>query len=269
MTDVTALSGRTLAIDIGGTGIKMIALDGAGRPVSERQRELTPRPATPAAVFAVIRKMLDAQQEFERVSVGFPGVVVRGVVRTAPNLDDKAWRNVKLEEKIARHTQKPTRVINDADLQGYGAIEGRGVELVLTLGTGLGGALYIDGILVPNLELGHHPLRDGKTYEELVSDRQLKKIGKKRWRKRVAEVLEQVDLLFNCDLVHVGGGNAARLATPLPPRVRVFDNVKGMTGGIRLWQRLPPGPPAARTVRGGVAPGAPAARTRRGGVQPA
>lgn len=240
MTATATLSGRTLSIDIGGSGIKMIALDPGGRPVSERQRELTPQPATPAAMFAVIRKMIDAQQEFERVSVGFPGVVVRGVVRTAPNLDEKAWRNVKLEEKIARHTQKPTRVINDADLQGYGAIEGRGVELALTLGTGLGGALFIDGILVPNLEIGHHPLRDGKTYEELVSDRQLKKIGKKRWRKRVAEVLEQVDLLFNCDLIHVGGGNAARLTTPLPPRVRVFDNVKGMTGGIRLWQHLPP-----------------------------
>ncbi len=131
-------------------------------------------------------------------------------------------------------------MINDADLQGYGAIEGRGVELVLTLGTGLGGALFIDGLLVPNLEIGHHPLRDGKTYEELVSDRQLKKIGKKRWRKRVAEVLEQVDLLFNCDLIHVGGGNAALLTKPLPPRVRIFDNVKGMTGGIRLWQHLPP-----------------------------
>jgi len=100
--------------------------------------------------------------------------------------------------------------------------------------------LFIDGLLVPNLEIGHHPLRDGKTYEELVSDRQLKKIGKKRWRKRVAEALEQVDLLFNCDLIHVGGGNAAHLTTPLPRRVRIFDNVKGMTGGIRLWQHLPP-----------------------------
>ena len=253
MTDA-ATGGRTLAVDIGGTGIKMIALDAGGRPLSERQRELTPRPATPAAVFAVVRKMIDAQQEFERVSVGFPGVVVRGVVRTAPNLDDKAWRNVRLQEKIERYTHQPTRVINDADLQGYGAIEGRGVELVLTLGTGLGSALYIDGLLVPNLELGHHPLRDGKTYEELVSDRQLKKIGKNRWRKRVAAILEQVDLLFNCDAIHVGGGNATRLKTPLPPRVRVFDNVKGLTGGIRLWQHLPPGAPAARTLRGGVEP---------------
>lgn len=240
MTSHPATAGpRTLAIDIGGTGIKMIALDARGRPASERQRELTPRPATPGAVFAVIRKMIDAQADFERVSVGFPGVVVRGVVRTAPNLDDKAWRNVKLQDKIAQYTKKPTRVINDADLQGYGAIKGRGVEVVLTLGTGLGSALFLDGVLVPNLELGHHPFRGRKTYEELVSDQQLKKIGKKRWRKRVAAILEQVDLLFNCDAVHVGGGNALRLKTPLPPKVSVFENVEGLTGGIRLWQHLP------------------------------
>ena len=118
-------------------------------------------------------------------------------------------------------------MINDADLQGYGAILGRGVELVLTLGTGLGSALFIDGLLVPNLELGHHPLRNGKTYEELVSDRQLKKIGKKRWRKRVAEALKQVDLLFNCDLVHIGGGNASQLKTPLPRESACSTTSKG------------------------------------------
>jgi len=235
-----AAGGRTLAIDIGGTGIKMIVLDAGGRPVTERQRELTPDPATPGAVLAVIRKMIDRQGAFARVSVGFPGVVVRGVVRTAPNLDEKAWRNVRLQEKIERYTHKPTRVINDADLQGYGVITGRGVELVLTLGTGLGSALYVDGLLVPNLELGHHPFRKGKTYEELVSDRQLKKIGTRRWRKRVAAILAQVDLLFNCDAVHVGGGNASHLKAPLPRQVHVFDNVKGMTGGIRLWQYPPP-----------------------------
>ena len=240
MTAAPTAGVRTLTIDIGGTGIKMMTLDASGRPLSARQRELTPRPATPGAVFAVIRKMIDKQGDFERVSVGFPGVVVRGVVRTAPNLDDKAWRNVRLQEKIARHTRKPTLVINDADLQGYGAIGGRGVELVLTLGTGLGSALYVDGLLVPNLELGHHPFRNGKTYEQLVSNRQLKAIGKKRWRKRVAAILEQVDLLFNCDVLHVGGGNALRLKTPLPPKVRVFENIKGLAGGIRLWQHLPP-----------------------------
>ncbi len=226
---------RTLTIDIGGTGIKMIPLDGEGNPIGERARELTPKPATPDAVMEVIKRMIPAQGPFDRVSVGFPGVVVRGVVRTAPNLGTRKWREFDLQSAIASYTGKPTRVINDADLQGYGVIDGRGVELVLTLGTGLGTGLYVEGHLVPNLELAHHPFRKGKTYEELVSDKELKKVGKKRWRTRVSDIIETLEPIFNYDKLHIGGGNARHLKQPLPERVRVFDNVEGMTGGTRLW----------------------------------
>ena len=226
---------RTLTIDIGGTGIKMIRLDARGRPIGERDRELTPDPRSPAAVLKVIRHMLKKQGPFDRVSVGFPGVVVRGVVRTAPNLGTRAWSDVDLQSRIARITGKRTRVLNDADLQGYGVIYARGVELVLTLGTGLGSGLYVDGHLVPNLELGHHPFRRGRTYEELVSDAELKRIGPRRWRERVEDVIGQLAPIFNYDHLHIGGGNARHLRA-LPPDTRVFDNVLGMTGGIRLWQ---------------------------------
>lgn len=226
---------RTLTIDIGGTGIKTLRLDGKGRPLSDRERQLTPKSAGPDAVLAVIHRMIDAQGRFDRVSVGFPGVVVCGVVRTAPNLGTELWSDFNVQAAIARHTGKPTRVINDADLQGYGVIRGRGVELVLTLGTGIGSGLYVDGHLVPNLELAHHPFRRGQTYEDMVSDKTLKKIGKKRWRKRVARVLEQLEPIFNYDALHVGGGNARHLKGPLPDKVRVFDNVEGLSGGIRLW----------------------------------
>jgi polyphosphate glucokinase len=229
---------RTLTIDIGGTGIKMIVIDDKGRPLSERLRELTPVPRTPANVLRVIRRMLARQGPFERVSVGFPGVVVRGVVKTAPNLGTEAWRDVDLQARIAKMTGRPTRVLNDADLQGYGVIEGRGVELVLTLGTGLGTGLYVDGRLVPNLELGHHPFRKGKTYEEFVSDAELKQVGKRRWRARVADMLEQLAPIFNYDHLHLGGGNARHLKA-LPPNAHVFENVDGMTGGIRLWNDTP------------------------------
>jgi polyphosphate glucokinase len=232
----TGDEGRTLTIDIGGTGIKMIPLDGEGNPLGERARELTPKPALPDNVMAVIQKMVAAQGPFDRVSVGFPGVVVRGSVRTAPNLGTRKWRGFDLQSAIAQLTGKPTRVANDADLQGYGVIDGRGVELVLTLGTGLGTGLYVEGHLVPNLELAHHPFKKGKTYEQLVSDKELKRIGKKRWRRRIAEMIEQLEPIFNYDLLHVGGGNAEYLRPPLPDNVRVFANVKGMTGGIRLWQ---------------------------------
>lgn len=226
---------RTLTIDIGGTGIKMLLLDGEGRPLGERVRELTPKPSTPEAVMELITRMLAEQGRFGRVSVGFPGVVVRGVVHSAPNLGSDAWRGFDIQSEIAARTGQPTRVINDADLQGYGVIAGRGVELVLTLGTGLGSGLYYDGHLIANLEIAHHPLRKGKSYEDLTSDAELKRIGRKRWRKRVELAIATLDRVFNYDLLHIGGGNARLLKEPHPENVRVFDNVDGMTGGIRLW----------------------------------
>lgn len=225
----------TLSIDIGGTGIKMIVLDAAGQPVNERARLLTPQPASPGPVLDVIRQMLASQPRFDRVSVGFPGVVVHGIVQTAPNLDNEGWKNFDLGTALARLTSVPVRVINDADLQGYGVIEGHGVELVLTLGTGLGSALFVNGHLVYNLELGHHPFKKGKTYEERVCDAEFRRLGKKEWSERVQEMLDQLQPIFNYDLLHLGGGNAEHLKIDLPANVRLFSNVDGMTGGIRLW----------------------------------
>jgi polyphosphate glucokinase len=226
---------RTLTIDIGGTGIKTLLLDAAGQPIGERIRERTPKPSTPGNVLALIERMIEARKPFDRVSVGFPGVVAHGVVRTANNLGTKRWRDFDLQTAIAAMTGKPTRVINDADLLGYGVIDGKGIELVLTFGTGLGSALYVDGRLVPNLELAHHPTLKGKTYEELTSDKQLKRIGKRAWRKRVAMILDVLEPVFNYDVLHIGGGNSAALKPPLPDRVRLFSAVAGMTGGLRLW----------------------------------
>jgi len=228
---------RTLCIDIGGTGIKMLVLDALGRPVNERSRELTPSPARRIAVLGVIKKMIPSQPPFDRVSVGFPGVVTRGVVKNAPNLGTKLWRGFDLQRALEKLVRRPVRVINDADLQGYGVVQNKGVELVLTLGTGLGSALFIDGRLVPNLELGHHPFKKGKTYEDCVMDRVLKRIGKKAWSQRVLEMLEPLEACFNYDVVHIGGGNAKKLRAELPKNARVFDNVDGMRGGIRLWEK--------------------------------
>lgn len=117
-----------------------------------------------------------------------------------------------------------------------GVIRGAGVELVLTPGTGMGSALFVDGRLIPNLELGHHPWRKSQTYEEQIGNDELKRIGKRRWRKRVLKVFEQLEPIFNYDLLHVGGGNTKRLKVPLPDRVRIFDNVDGLAGGVRLRQ---------------------------------
>ncbi len=213
----------------------MIALDSQGKPMTERLRMLTPHPAKPQAVLEVVRQMLASKPKFDRVSVGFPGVVIDGVVKTAVNLGTSYWKGYDLKGAVERITGVPARVINDADLQGHGVIEGRGVELVLTLGTGLGSALFVDGRLVPNLELGHQPFKKGRTYEERVSDAALKRIGKRDWIRRVHEALEQIAVVFNPRLIHLGGGNATYLADKLPKNSRIFTNVEGMTGGLRLW----------------------------------
>jgi polyphosphate glucokinase len=227
---------RTLTIDIGGTGIKILPVDRAGEALAERHRELTPKPAVPKAVMGVISAMVAAQDPFDRVSVGFPGVVMHGVVKTAPNLGTEAWAGFDLGAEVAALTGKPVRVMNDAELQGFGVIEGEGVEVVLTLGTGLGTGLYINGHLVPNLELGHHPLRKDKTYEDLVSDAELERVGKKRWRKRVDLVVHTIERIFNYDHLHIGGGNAKKLKGPFADNVRLFENVEGLAGGVRLWR---------------------------------
>ena len=213
----------------------MIVLDARGKPVTERLRVLTPKPARPAAVVGVIRRMIADVPEFDRVSVGFPGVVIDGVVKTAVNLGQSYWQDHDFRRDLARVCGVPVRVINDADLQGYGVVRGRGVELVLTLGTGLGSALFLDGHLVPNLELGHHPFKKGKTYEELVCDAELKRLGKKQWSRRVLEALEQLNPIFNPQFIHLGGGNTQHLKVTLPRNVVTFANVDGMTGGIKLW----------------------------------
>ena len=227
---------RTLTIDIGGTGLKMIPLDQGGRAIGERHRELTPETSKPTKVLEVLKGMIEKQAPFDRVSVGFPGVVNQGIVQNAPNLGTEDWHGFSLGDAIGKLTGKPTRVVNDADLQGFGVIQGKGVELVLTLGTGMGSALFADGRLVPNLELGHHPLRKGRTYEQHVGDEELERVGKKKWRKRMQLVFETLAPIFNYDTLYVGGGNAKKLEEPLPKQVVRFDNVEGMEGGVALWR---------------------------------
>ena len=228
------LYGGTLSIDVGATGTKGMVLNPAGEPVNERVRLLTPRPAKPRALLKTIAEIAVQQPDFERVSIGFPGVVVDGVVMTAPNLDGK-WKRVPLAEEVGRITGKPTRVANDADVQGRGIIRGKGVEMVLTLGTGTGSAVFVNGRLVPNLELGHHPLRKGATYETYVGDAARKKVGNKAWNKRLRDVIGQILPIWNPSVLYLGGGNAKRITGKLPKRVERADNLAGILGGIKLW----------------------------------
>lgn len=226
---------RTLSIDIGGSGVKSLVLDSTGEPVTERVRMETPRPATPRRILETLCILVEGLGPFERVSVGFPGVVVDGVTHTAPNLHPD-WAGFPLARTIQTHFERPTRVINDAGLQGYGVVEGRGVEILLTLGTALGFALFNEGVYVPNIELGELPFRKRKTVQDYVGDGALEAVGKKRWNRRVARVVNQLLPIFNPRLLYLGGGNAKLLNVELPPQVRAVTNRIGLRGGIALWR---------------------------------
>ncbi len=225
----------TLAIDIGGTGIKALLLNARGKPISERERADTPNPATPAAVLAVMDQIANTIGKFDRVSVGFPGVVKRGATLTAHNLHPK-WVGFELERVLMRRWKKPVRVANDAAVQGFGAIHGKGVELVITLGTGFGSSLFVDGHLVPGLELAHHPWHKDKTYEDFLGKRGLEKHGRKRWNKLLEKAIVQLDSLFNYDHLYIGGGNAVRIDFALPKQVTRVPNEDGLLGGAALWR---------------------------------
>jgi polyphosphate glucokinase len=225
----------TLAIDIGGTGLKALVLGSDGTPTTERVRVPTPKPATTSAVLEALVALVQPLPAYDRVSVGFPGVVVDGVTRTAPNLDP-SWKDFDLAAQLGRRLHSTVRVLNDAGVQGYGDIEGQGLEMVLTFGTGLGCALYYNGVYVPNLELAHHPFRNGKTYEEYVGNAARKDVGKKKWNKRVKRVIAQVLATWNPRKLYLGGGNAKHLDIELPVDVTIASNEAGLLGGIALWR---------------------------------
>jgi polyphosphate glucokinase len=230
---------RTLAIDIGGTGLKALVLDDRGKPLTDRARVETPRPATPAAIVRAVLKLVAPLAPFDRVSAGFPGVVFHGVIRTAPNLHS-SWESFPLADTLTKRIGKPARVLNDAGVQGFGVIEGKGLEMVLTLGTGLGCALFYEGFYIPNLELAHHPFRKGKTYEEMLGIRALERDGKKKWNRHVRQALAQIEPVWNPDRVFLGGGNAKHLRLELPPNVSITSNEAGLLGGIALWDGRAP-----------------------------
>src|SRR5215475_8721125 len=231
---------RTLAIDIGGSGIKAALLDDHGTLIGDRQRVPTPpKPVAPEALLQAINKAVAPLGSFERVSVGFPGYIRDGRVLTAPNLGSEVLAGFDLQSELARRWGKPVRVLNDADVQGFGAIEGHGVEMVLTLGTGAGTAIFRDGKIMPHLELAHHPVSGDKTYDEYIGNAAREKKGKKTWNKRVAKVIDILREVIRFDHLYLGGGNAKDINFPLPQDVTIVPNTDGLTGGIRLWHEEP------------------------------
>jgi polyphosphate glucokinase len=243
---------RTLAVDVGGTHVKASVLDPAGALLHDEVRLDTPRDLTPERLVALIGQLTAAMPDFDRVSIGFPGVVRRGVIRTAPNLGTERFAGFDLASAVQSLVQRPVRVCNDADVQGYAAIQGHGVEMVITLGTGFGSAVFSDGRLGAHLELAHHCFHDDRTYEDQLGDAALKRVGETAWNQELARAIQTLRALTDFDHLYIGGGNSRLVKLQLPDDVSIVDNIAGIVGGVRLWHDAPRTPRrrvAARRMR--------------------
>jgi polyphosphate glucokinase len=243
----------TLAIDVGGTGLKASVLSATGEMVADRVKVATTYPMPPDALVAALTKLVKPLPESDRVSCGFPGMVRSGHVLSAPHFVTKsgpgtavdqdlfkAWSDFDLASALETSLGKPTKVANDADVQGAAVVKGKGLELVLTLGTGFGSAVFMDGQLLPHLELAHQPFRRGTTYNEEIGEMARKKVGDGHWNRRVRKAIINMDGFFFFDHLYIGGGNASRVNRKdlgdLLERITVVDNTAGILGGIKLWE---------------------------------
>jgi polyphosphate glucokinase len=223
---------KTLVIDVGGTNVKVLA-SGQSEP-----RKIPSGPdMTPEKMVAAVKEAT-ADWDYDRITIGYPGFVHRGKIISEPHNLGRGWVGFDFAQAFG----KPVKLLNDAAMQALGSYEG-GRMLFLGLGTGLGSALIVDGILEP-LELAHLPYKKGRTFEDYVGARGLERLGKKKWRRTVADVVERLKNALEADYVVLGGGNVRRLKE-LPPDARRGDNANAFRGGLRVWEEA-----AAKPRRG-------------------
>ncbi len=213
---------KVLVIDIGGSNVKALV-----NGQDERRKFSSSPELTPEEMVSGVRKMAEGW-DYHMISIGYPGVVRRNRVMAEPHNLGKGWIGFDFASAFGC----PVKVINDAAMQALGSYEG-GKMLFLGLGTGLGSAMVVDGIVVP-MELGHLPYKK-HTYEHYVGDETLEKKGKKKWRKHVTKVVAHLTAALQPSYIVLGGGNVDEL-DELPPDCRAGGNSKAFKGGFRLWE---------------------------------
>jgi len=214
---------KILVIDVGGTHVKVLAT-GRKEPV----KIISGPKMTAEKMVKEVRKVTEGW-DYSGVSIGYPGPVIHGRPLCDPHNLGRGWVGFDFKKAFGR----PVRILNDAAMQALGIYKG-GRMLFLGLGTGLGSAMIVDGILEP-MEVAHPPYKKGRTFEDYLGLRGLKRMGKKKWRRYVAAVVEELKNALEADYVVLGGGNA-KLLKKLPPGARLGDNSTAFTGGFRLWE---------------------------------
>lgn len=230
------MSERILSVDIGGSKIKGSVLSEEGEMLQDYIKLPTPKPADPGNVIKTIQE-LSTNFTFDKIAAGFPGYVRDGIVYTAPNLGTKEWAGINLAQQLTDVFQKQARVANDADMLGLGVVAGKGLELMVTLGTGFGTALFLDGKLLPHLEIAHHPIKKDLTYDEYIGDAAMQEKGKDKWNERVRFCFDVLKTVFNYDKLYIGGGNSRFIKFDLDKNMVIVTNEQGIDGGARLWRQ--------------------------------
>lgn len=245
----------TLSVDCGGGGIKAAVLDAAGTAHAPAARVPTPYPLPPSLLVSTIADLAASLPRADRVSVGMPGMIRHGVVIHTPHYITRSgprsridpdlhaqWTGFDIRAALTDRLDVPTLVLNDAELHGAGVIAGTGLELVLTLGTGLGSAHFDGGAIAPHLELSHAPLRRGTTYDEYIGEIERRRLGNGLWSRRVARMVAGLRPVFWWDRLYLGGGNSRQLTQPvldqLGDDVVVVTNSAALVGGSRAWDLL-------------------------------
>jgi len=216
---------KVLVIDVGGTNIKLLATG------QKEARKFPSGPTMTAETMVRVAKRTAKGWDYDVVSIGYPGPVVHGRPLREPHNLAPGWLNFDFEQAFGR----PVKVLNDAAMQALGSYKG-GRMLFLGLGTGLGSAMIVDGALEP-MELAHLPYKNGKTYEDYVGVRGLKRLGNKKWQQHVRKIVRQLRDALIAEEVVLGGGNVKNLGE-LPPGTRLGNNANAFLGGFRIWRGM-------------------------------
>jgi polyphosphate glucokinase len=253
--DNTSFEMRTLSIDCGGLSIKASVLDGAGTMHAQPIKIETPYPLPPARLIELFDEIIAAMPKFDRITIGMPGMLRHGVVVHTPHyinvkgphtrVDlevEKLWRGFDIQTAISDHYKKPTLVLNDAEVHAAGVISGSGLEVVITLGTGLGFCIFDGGKLAPHFEMAMAPVRRTTTYDLWIGEHERRRLGDLFWSRRIRTMVADLRPVFYWDRLYIGGGNSRRISPAileeLGDDVVIVPNSAGIIGGVRAWSLI-------------------------------
>jgi polyphosphate glucokinase len=245
----------TLTVDCGGTGIKASVLDKGGKVLIDFPYLKTPYPLSPYKLISIIDDFVKADNRIKRVTVGLPGMIRGGKVIAIPHYVNasgprgavdphlkKAWYGFNMQSMLKKKINLPTLVLNDAEVHAAGVITGSGLETVLTFGTGLGNAIFSDGVIAPHLEISHATIRYGKSIDSWIGEQARRRLGNQLWSRRVKSLIQELYPMIIWDKLYIGGGNAQRISKlalkSFDYKVKIIPNSAGVTGGVKAWDLL-------------------------------